>query len=329
MVHEAKFETDASGTVKISAKLKAGIYRVQLESKDRFGQAVSAMLPLQVIDPDADELNVKIPNLVAAAKWSLKPGEEFLAIWGSGYDRARAYVEIEQRGKLLQSFWTPANQTQTAIKQKVEENLRGGFQLRVTMVRENRAYLESKKVEVPWSNKQLTVKWERFVSKLKPGQSETWTAVVSGPDAKKAVVELVAGLYDASLDAYLPHNWQSMFNVFWQDYSRIHSQFENQLKHLQHIAGNWKADYKDATLTYRHFPASITQMVTQHYLRSMLGRGRGGEPESATPPAMNRGNAIEFEPERGAQAHQIKTRTGSKRADPPNRTWPTSPPGKT
>lgn len=291
LAHETQFETDATGTMKISANLKAGMYRAMLETKDRFGTKVSAILPLQVLDSDANALNLKIPNLVAAAKWSLEPGEELLAVWGSGYESARAYVEIEQRGKLIQSFWTPAGQTQVAIKQKVEEHLRGGFQLRVTMVRENRAYLEARKVEVPWSNKQLTVKWERFVSKLKPGQSETWTATVSGPDAKHAIVELVAGLYDASLDAYLPHNWQSMFNVFWQDYTRVYSQFENQLKYLQHIDGHWQTDYRDATVTYRHFPQSIVQMIHENYLR---GRAFGGGPggittlESATPPAANR-----------------------------------------
>ena len=47
-----------------------------------------------------------IPDLVAAPKWTLEPGEEFMALWGSGYDHARAYIEIEHRGKMIQSFWT-------------------------------------------------------------------------------------------------------------------------------------------------------------------------------------------------------------------------------
>jgi hypothetical protein len=116
-------------------------------------------------------------------------------------------VEIEHRGKLLQRFWTEAGATQRAIRQLVDETMRGGFTLRVTMVRENRAYLDSRHVEVPWSNKNLTVQWEHFVSKLKPAEQETWTAIVRGPDATTAVAELVAALYDASLDAYLPHDW--------------------------------------------------------------------------------------------------------------------------
>ena len=60
----------------------------------------------------------------------------------------------------------------------VQETMRGGFTVRVTYVRENRAYFNQRIVDVPWTNKQLTVKWESFRSKLLPGQKETWTAAV-------------------------------------------------------------------------------------------------------------------------------------------------------
>ena len=211
-----------------------------------------------MLAPEAKKFPIKVPNLVAGPKWTLEPGDEFMALWGSGYDRARAFIEIEHRGKLLQSFWTEAGATQQSVKQAVSEAMRGGFTLRVTMVRENRAYLESRHVDVPWTNKNLTVKWEHFVSKLEPGQKETWTAVITGPDAKKAVAEMVAALYDQSLDAYLPHNWQSGFGVFRQDGSRVSQQFENMAKYLNQLQGGWPIDQRNVQITYRRLPASIT-----------------------------------------------------------------------
>ena len=83
------------------------------------------------------------------------------------------------------------------------------------------------------------MKWERFVSKLEPAKKETFTAVVTGPKATKAVAEMVAGLYDASLDAYLPHHWLQKFSVFRQDHSRINLMFENVPRPLQHLHGQW------------------------------------------------------------------------------------------
>ena len=181
VVAEQGLTTDAAGKTSWSTKLDAGAYRAKFETQDRFGKKIVALLPLNVLAPEAKTFPIKIPNLVAAPKWTLEPGEEFMALWGSGYDRARAFIEIEHRGKLLQGFWTEPGATQQPVKQAVTEAMRGGFTLHVTMVRENRGYLESRHVDVPWTNKNLTVKWEHFVSKLEPGQKETWTAVIAWP----------------------------------------------------------------------------------------------------------------------------------------------------
>jgi len=109
-------------------------------------------------------------------------------------------VELECRGELLRAWWTDPDRTQEVIEEEVTEHMRGGFTLRVTYVRENRVCLSERIVDVPWTNKQLTIKWERFGSLLEPGREEVWTAVITGPDAGKAVAEMVAGMYDASLD---------------------------------------------------------------------------------------------------------------------------------
>ena len=96
------------------------------------------------------------------------------------------------------------------------------------------------------------------MSKLEPSQRETWTAVVTGPDAKKAVAEMVAALYDESLDAYLPYAWPAGFGVFYVDQSNLQMQFENVLKPLQVLNGGWVLAQKDVQMTYRSFPADIT-----------------------------------------------------------------------
>ena len=73
---------------KSSFKLAAGPYRAVLETKDRFGKPVTALLPIQVLQPQAKTLAIRVAEIVAAPKWTLEPGEEFQALWGTGYDRA-------------------------------------------------------------------------------------------------------------------------------------------------------------------------------------------------------------------------------------------------
>jgi hypothetical protein len=283
VVAEEGLTTDFFGKAAYSAKLAGGPYRAKFETQDRFGKKVVAWLPLQVLAPEAKVLPIKIPNLVAAPKWELEPGEELSALWGSGYAKARAYVEIEHRQKIIKSFWTEPGASQQPVKLPVTEDMRGGFFLRVSMVRENRAYLTSRRVEVPWSNKKLSLRWEHFVSKLEPAQKETWTAVISGPDAKRAVAEMVAALYDKSLDAYLPHNWLHGIDVFYQDYSRVNTQFENTAKQFQHMLGRWPSPYKSVQITYRALPGEITAHLWGYMYRDGQGFGRG----PGMPPMMS------------------------------------------
>jgi hypothetical protein len=190
----------------------------------------------------------------------VEPGDSFKAIWGTGYRKGRAFVEIVHRKEVLQSYWTDGKKTQAKIEQKVSEAMRGGFTFRVTYVRENRAYLTDRQVEVPWTNKDLEVKWERFTSKLEPAVRETWTAVITGPDAKKAVAEMVATLYDESLDAYQPHDWQKTFsNLFRKEYSYFNSRFENSSLNLRTLQGGWKR--KHESINWSH-PSWHPEMVS-------------------------------------------------------------------
>lgn len=299
----------AAGTAKLEFFNRAGIYRAMLETKDRFGKTVTARLNIQVVDVKSKQFTVNIPNHLAAEKWSVEPGETFVGLWGTGYDKGRAFVELEHRGRLLRSFWTAADATQEVIEQAVAEEMRGGFTLRVTYIRENRAYLNERIVDVPWSNKQLTVKWEHFTSKLGPAQKETWTAVITrgdglmvkGVDGLKGnapfphkpinplphVAEMVAGLYDASLDQYLPHNWMQSFNVFRREHQRVHAQFQNSALGFQHLAHQWHGRHRGVDFRYRTFPHEIAANLSGYgYFNDRQEMMKLGAPMPASAPAQ-------------------------------------------
>ncbi|MHC4533158.1 MAG: alpha-2-macroglobulin family protein [Planctomycetota bacterium] len=254
LISEHSFSTDTSGYTTILVTLDTGIYRATLQTQDRFGKPITARHTIHVVAPQAKHFDVHVANHLAAPKWSLEPGETFIALWGTGYDTGRAFVELECRGELLRAWWTDTDRTQEFIEQEVTEYMRGGFTLRVTYVRENRAYVNERIVDVLWTNKQLTIAWEHFRSLLEPGQNETWTAVITGPDAGKAVAEMVVSMYDASLDQYLKNDWMQSFSGFRSESSRLSSTFENSTLSFRSIYHGWRRDYINVVFTYRHFP---------------------------------------------------------------------------
>ncbi len=276
VVAEKGFTTDAKGVAKQTFTLGPGVYRAMLESQDRFGRKVTARLPLHVLQPEAPKLATKIPNLLVSPDWSIEPGQEFMALWGTGYETGRAFVEVEHRGQFLQRFWTTPGRTQQAVKQAVAESMRGGFTLHVTQVRENRAYPNARRVDVPWSNKQLDLKWEHFTSKLGPAQQETWTAVVTGPKASKTAAEMVAALYDASLDQFREHSWINQFGIFRSDQTTANYSFLNSGQPLRPLRGSWRTENVNASFSYRQFPSDLVANFWGYQFDTMYRARRGG-----------------------------------------------------
>ena len=257
VVHEQEIETDELGKAIGKIKLEAGAYRAVFDTTDPSGNSVKAELPFQVTNLAADKFAVRIPHYFQPESVIVEPGNEFIAVWGTGYDSGQAFIELEHRGNLVRSWWTAPGTTQHVIRFPVEEKHRGGFHLRITYVRENRSYTERRRIDVPWSNKKLDVRWEHFVSKLQPGGKETWTAVVNGPNAQVAVAELVAGMYDASLDAFAGHNWLSKFNAFFRSSSSVRFKFHNFRQDLRVAHQHQNLKYKSVNHTYRNFANEI------------------------------------------------------------------------
>jgi len=261
VVAEKGFTTDTNGNAEVNFVLPEGAYRAVVESQDRYGKKVTGRLPLQVINSEASRLGIKIPHLLTAPTWEAQPGETFLALWGTGYEQGRACVEILHRGQVIQKYWTEPGRTQQRISLPVSDAMRGGFTVHVTQVRENRSYTETRMVDVPWRNQELKLTWEHFVSKLQPGQKETWSLRIQGPAgagaAEKRAAELVATLYDASLDAFAGHYWPQQFAVFRHDNSAIQAQFANLAVPFNRVAGSWRSVSEAVPITYRAFPPEL------------------------------------------------------------------------
>ena len=282
LVDQQAYQTDAEGKSTLNVKLPVGLYRAVLESKDSYGKPIRSELNIKVLDPEQPKLGMKLPHVFTIQSDTLQPGQTWTALWGTGYPNGRALIEIERRGRTLKSYWTDPNKTQTTIELPIEESMRGGAIVRVTYVRENRLYTETRMISVPWENKELTLKWERFRNKLEPGSKEKWVLKITGPEAQAAKAELLAAMYDASLDAFKPHRWMDPLGNFYEEsYGSIQSQFQNMSLWVNVVDSNFPSNFLGVEESYRRFPAELQMnppMAMFGATRSM--RMRGGSPET-------------------------------------------------
>ncbi|MCD8318079.1 MAG: hypothetical protein LUC45_04160 [Paraprevotella sp.] len=74
-------------------------------------------------------------------------------------------------------------------------------------VKDGQMYSHSQMLVPEEPDRTLRMEWTSFRDRLRPGEEETWKLRVRTPDGKPASAQLMATLYDASLDAIAPHQW--------------------------------------------------------------------------------------------------------------------------
>ena len=203
-------------------KFSQGWYVVEATSKDKYGQDVKDVKYFQLYDMKAPSLPAPSYSWNTIIKNIAEPGEKMQVVTGTS---ANDIFLIQQKGKVATnglrltgnySFYS-LNNEKKIFEFPVTEEDRGGFALAQFFVKDNRVYSNSWNMNVPWTNKQLDITFETYRDKTLPGSEEKWKVKISGYKGQKAAAEMLASMYDASLDQFKPHSWNAL-NV-WQDYS--------------------------------------------------------------------------------------------------------------
>lgn len=89
-----------------------------------------------------------------------------------------------------------------------------GVALSVAWVKNGQSYKHTANIQRPLPDTRLNIKWTTFRDRLTPGQRETWTLNITRPDGTPARAQLLATMYDKSLDELRSHKISFALPVF-------------------------------------------------------------------------------------------------------------------
>ena len=89
-----------------------------------------------------------------------------------------------------------------------------GVTLSVAWVKNGQSYKHTANIQRPLPDTRLNIKWTTFRDRLTPGQRETWTLNITRPDGAPARAQLLATMYDKSLDELRSHKISFALPVF-------------------------------------------------------------------------------------------------------------------
>lgn len=223
VVYEQNYNTEKQKEFKISDinKWADGAYVVEIESKDAFGNKINYEKRFTVYSEKSSKTPVQTFAWHVMKNYSFEPGENAEILIGSSKENVKILYELEQKGKIIKSEWITIDNEQKLIKIPIIEEYRGNVSAMFTFVIDNRFYTYNDIIYVPFTNKQIDIKFETFRNKLYPGENEEWKLVLKGRNGDKVAAEMMATLYDASLDNFQQNYWS--FNVFNSYYSNFYS----------------------------------------------------------------------------------------------------------
>jgi uncharacterized protein YfaS (alpha-2-macroglobulin family) len=194
--------------------LPPGAYRVYYNTVDDFGSPYETSKEFIVA---GQKTPLALPALLIGEKRSESVGGKarFLAL--SGLSDQPLFFEVWRDGRLSERRKLLSGRDATLIEIPIRDEDRGGFGARLLVLRDYQLMDFNSSISVPWDNKQLKVEFATFRDKLRPGAKETWRVTVKGPsgaNVEAGAAELLAYMYDRSLDIFAPHQPPDPLRVY-------------------------------------------------------------------------------------------------------------------
>lgn len=200
---------------------EAGWYKVIATAKDKYGEAVKAEKYIQLTANSQLPAVIYQPILVDVPQNTVSPGEQVKYTVTTGFDQVWAIHTVNKMGNQQQTNYQSLLKGQAfTATQSISEQDRGGMAASMVFVKYNRVYTAAENFDIPWNNKDLKISFETFRDKVLPGSNEKYTVKISGLKGEKVAAEMLAAMYDASLDQYKPHSWNT-FNIWPSLYNAV------------------------------------------------------------------------------------------------------------
>lgn len=203
------FDTESSSEINFESLVQIKMARVKIivRAKDKFGVTVQTEKIITVYDKKSDKNPTSEALRSTLISKNHQPGQNVELLLSSGHENLSVLLEVLDADGLVSSERFVLNKSQRLFKYKILEKQRGGVYIRLTTQKWGSQITASEFVHVPFTNKDLTLKFESFRNKLLPGQEEQWKLTIQGKLGDKVAAELVAALYDASLDQFASNDF--------------------------------------------------------------------------------------------------------------------------
>lgn len=192
---------------KVFSQLPAGRYRIKLEAKDSKGRTATTQQDFVLYSLRDKRPPVFTHLWLLNEKTDCQPGEEARILFGTSDKDAHVLYELYQNGKCISRKRMTISNENHLFRIPFLESYGEGIIASFTFVKNGQLYTTQSLIKRQQPDRHLTIKPTTFRNRLLPGSHETWRFRILDADSVPVAAELLASMYDASLDKILPFSW--------------------------------------------------------------------------------------------------------------------------
>lgn len=191
-------------------KLASGRYRIKVEAKDSQGRNATAEQDFILYSLQDKKPPVFTHLWLLNEKATCLPGEEAKILFGTSDKDAHILYELYHSGKFISRKRVVLSNENHLFRIPFEESYGEGIVVMFTFIKEGMMYKTQTTIKRRQPDRRLTIKPVTFRDRLLPGNKETWKFRIQDADSVPVMAEMLASMYDASLDKIVPNgtfNW--------------------------------------------------------------------------------------------------------------------------
>ncbi|MDR2125699.1 MAG: carboxypeptidase-like regulatory domain-containing protein [Prevotellaceae bacterium] len=208
LIKTISFNTDKTKTINLNELKKYGSasYRLDITAKISENITTNTKVYIQL---QSNNVLTDMKNWVRKGKQTENEVEFFV---GGMSDSVYVHYDVIYRNNLIEAKNIIVGKTPQSVKIAIPETKNNEeFAVSFVSIFDNRVYTFQSVLKPSEDKKTLDISLVTFRDKLQPGAKEQWKLRIKSPTEEKTMAEMLASLYDASLDAFVAHDWDMNF----------------------------------------------------------------------------------------------------------------------
>ncbi|MDG1398637.1 MAG: MG2 domain-containing protein [Polaribacter sp.] len=210
LIFSENFDTANSKEINLknTSNWISGKYLITLESKDKFGQAVKDEKRVTLFSSKEKKVADSKLFTIQTDKPFYKINDAVKLKIGSASNNISVTIQVEKNHKIVDTRIIKLKNETKTIEIPITKKDLGGFAIKYHFVNYNAFKSGSLFINVPFETENnIEITTNVFRDKLQPGAKETWSFTIKNDKNDVITSELLASMYDASLDEFKSHSW--------------------------------------------------------------------------------------------------------------------------